>query len=96
VSPLVRTLQSTYATENVHFFTFDISAHVAWPVDLIITRDRLFHFDVQRCLQVLQRINRSGAKFLIIILPSLLLYMYTHTQQAYTHTTFTKPFTEPF
>ena len=73
VAPLIANLRSAYANDKwgpdgattVNFFKFDIAEQTLWPVDVVIVRDVLFHFDSARGLQVLRNINRSGARYLL-------------------------------
>ena len=45
--------------------TFDLSIGLLWPADLVIVRDLLFHFDERRVLDILDRIDASGSKYLL-------------------------------
>jgi hypothetical protein len=54
-----------YQPNRVEFMRFDLSLQALWPVDLVVVRDILFHFNAQRALDVLRNVNQSGAKFLL-------------------------------
>ena len=66
VHPLVAALNQRFREPGrVEFMPLDFMRQELWPADLLIVRDVLFHFDLNRSLKALQRINRSGAKFLL-------------------------------
>ena len=67
VHHLVTALQEQYGRTDrrLEFMHLDLSRHMLWPVDLVIVRDVLMHFSDVRGLEVLHRINRSGARFLL-------------------------------
>mmetsp|Transcript_47312 Transcript_47312/g.92282 ORF Transcript_47312/g.92282 Transcript_47312/m.92282 type:complete len:328 (+) Transcript_47312:94-1077(+) len=54
-----------FESSNVHFHVLDWSCSIPPPVDLLMVRDMLFHFNTKRVLDVLNQINRSGAKYLL-------------------------------
>ena len=54
-----------YQPNRVEFMRFDLSLQALWPVDLVVIRDVLFHFNAQRALDVLRNVNQSGAKYLL-------------------------------
>ena len=74
VQPLTDALERAFGTKHVnsaddgptlHFARFDLSLQMLWPADLIVIRDLLFHFSKERVLDVLQRVSRSGARYLL-------------------------------
>jgi hypothetical protein len=68
VASLSKALQATFGQHSpatVKFMQFDVATQMLWPADLIICRDLLLHFDPSRAARVLQRIRRSGSKWLL-------------------------------
>ena len=76
VQPLTEAMQRAFGTKpgddafdgdgpTMQFARFDLSLQVLWPADLIIIRDLLFHFSKERVLDVLRRVSRSGARYLL-------------------------------
>mmetsp|Transcript_6662 Transcript_6662/g.15263 ORF Transcript_6662/g.15263 Transcript_6662/m.15263 type:complete len:233 (+) Transcript_6662:408-1106(+) len=67
ISPsLVKALSTLFGEPNkIAFMTFDMSRQILWPADLVVVRDVLFHFDMERGLDVLRNIQKSGSKFLL-------------------------------
>ena len=80
VAPLIKQLQRSFGTASrpsqgaqqasvrgphISFMTFDLSIGLLWPADLVIVRDLLFHFDERRVLDILDRIDASGSKYLL-------------------------------
>lgn len=66
VNPLVQALNCHYGEPGrIDFMTFDFSQQMLWPADLVIVRDVLIHFDVDRAQAVLKKLDQSGAKYLL-------------------------------
>jgi hypothetical protein len=82
VSSLINVLRTSYsdpkshAPHNLSFGRFDLSTQYLWPADLLIVRDILFHFDMKRVLEVLDRIDESGCRY------ALITYFPTHKASA--------------
>ena len=78
VTSLVQKLQSLFgsrkggdmstskARQHISFKRFDISIQYLWPVDLVVVRDILFHFEIGRAVSVLRRIGISGCRYALI------------------------------
>ena len=81
VSPLVAQLQATFGSaqsspgaaggghskrHHLSFARFDLATDYLWPVDLVVVRDILFHFELSRANRVMQRVGRSGCRFVMI------------------------------
>lgn len=72
VSNLVQELQGAFggrqrgSRHHLRFGQFDLATQYLPPADLIVLRDVLFHFDVERVRQVLRRIDASGCRYALI------------------------------
>ena len=80
VAPLIKRLQMSFGSApragqgaqqadsrapHISFMTFDLSIGLLWPADLVIIRDLLFHFDERRVLDILDRVDASGSRYLL-------------------------------
>mmetsp|Transcript_13092 Transcript_13092/g.52433 ORF Transcript_13092/g.52433 Transcript_13092/m.52433 type:complete len:163 (-) Transcript_13092:38-526(-) len=66
VRPLTAALDAAFGEpQRVGFGSFDLALQTLWPVDIVIVRDVLFHFSPERGLDVLRRVDASGARFLL-------------------------------
>mmetsp|Transcript_46150 Transcript_46150/g.76291 ORF Transcript_46150/g.76291 Transcript_46150/m.76291 type:complete len:409 (-) Transcript_46150:292-1518(-) len=64
VKDLVHDLQAAYSVPGrTDFVPFDLSLQTLPPVDLVLLRDLLFHFDAMRGHDILERVNASGARY---------------------------------
>lgn len=65
VSELIEINNDKYAKDNVSFTTLDISMDSLPKVDLVFTRDCLFHFSDEDLRKTINNIKASGSKYLL-------------------------------